>query len=145
MLAISANGFMHQIYFKPFHHHFETLSLVIVFRKTSVFNEKLIDQMLLRHFQHFFISRSDLRLQIPGRWTQQTSGNLNPGKDPFTRDKSTVSNNFARLALQPGACIIKLITTVIYGFSKKLEYLSLNTRLGWKRSLRTNTSLLQNP
>ncbi len=32
-----------------------------------------------------------------------------------------------------GACIIKLITAVIYGFRNKLEYLSLNTRLGWKR------------
>ena len=38
-----------------------------------------------------------------------------------------------------GACIIKLITAVIYGFHNKLECLSLNTRLGWKSSPRTNT------
>jgi len=31
-----------------------------------------------------------------------------------------------------GACIITLITTIIYGFRNKLERLSLNTRLGWK-------------
>ncbi len=31
-----------------------------------------------------------------------------------------------------GACIIKLITAVIYGFRNKLECLSLNTRLVWK-------------
>ncbi len=38
-----------------------------------------------------------------------------------------------------GACIIKLITAVIYGFGNKLECLSLNTRLGWKGLLGTNT------
>ncbi len=32
----------------------------------------------------------------------------------------------------PGACIIKLITAVIYSFHNKLECLTLNTRLGWK-------------
>ncbi len=32
----------------------------------------------------------------------------------------------------PGACIIKYITTLIYGFHNKLGCLSLNTRLGWK-------------
>jgi hypothetical protein len=32
----------------------------------------------------------------------------------------------------PGACIIKLINAVIYGFCYKLECFSLNTRLGWK-------------
>ncbi len=31
-----------------------------------------------------------------------------------------------------GACIIKLITAVIYDFRNKLECLSVNTRLGWK-------------
>ena len=41
--------------------------------------------------------------------------------------------------LAPGACIIKLITAVIYGFRNKLECLSLNTRLGWKRLPGTNT------
>ncbi len=30
------------------------------------------------------------------------------------------------------ACIIKLITVVVYGFCNKLERLSLNTRLDWK-------------
>ncbi len=39
----------------------------------------------------------------------------------------------------PAACIIKLITTVIYGFLNKLECLSLNTKLGWKRLPGTNT------
>ncbi len=39
----------------------------------------------------------------------------------------------------PGACIIKLITAVIYSFRNKLECLSLNTRLDWKRLPGTNT------
>jgi len=39
----------------------------------------------------------------------------------------------------PGACIIKLNTVVINGFRNKLECLSLNTRLGWKRSPGKNT------
>jgi len=43
----------------------------------------------------------------------------------------------------PGACIIKLIMAVIYGFRKKLERLSLNTRQGWKGLPGTNTSLLR--
>ena len=34
------------------------------------------------------------------------------------------------MVLKPGACIIKFITAVIYGFRNKLECLSLNTRLG---------------
>ncbi len=38
-----------------------------------------------------------------------------------------------------GACIINLITAVIYGFPKQLECLSLNTRLGWKGLPGTNT------
>ncbi len=38
-----------------------------------------------------------------------------------------------------GACIIKLITAVIYGFRNKLEHLSLNTRLGLKDLPGTNT------
>ncbi len=42
------------------------------------------------------------------------------------------------LARTSGACIIKLIAAVIYGFRNKLECLSLNTRLGWK-CLGTNT------
>jgi hypothetical protein len=37
------------------------------------------------------------------------------------------------------ACIIKLITAVIYGFHNKLECLSLNARLGWKGLPGTNT------
>ncbi len=36
------------------------------------------------------------------------------------------------MKLTPGACIIKLITTVIYGFLNKLECLTLNTRQGWE-------------
>ncbi len=39
----------------------------------------------------------------------------------------------------PGACIIKLLTAVIYGFRHKLECLSLNTRLNWKGLPGTNT------
>ncbi len=37
------------------------------------------------------------------------------------------------------ACIIKLITAVIYGFRNKLECLTLKTRLSWKGLPRTNT------
>jgi hypothetical protein len=36
------------------------------------------------------------------------------------------------IKLRPGACIIKIITVVIYSFRTKLECLSLNTRLDWK-------------
>jgi len=39
----------------------------------------------------------------------------------------------------PEACIIKLITAVIYGFPIKLECLTLNNRLGWKGLPETNT------
>jgi len=39
----------------------------------------------------------------------------------------------------PGASIIKLFKAVIYSFRNKLEYLSLNTRLGWKGFPETNT------
>ncbi len=45
-----------------------------------------------------------------------------------------------RLLQQPGACIIKLITAVIYGFRNKLERLSLNTRLAWKGLPGTNST-----
>ncbi len=45
----------------------------------------------------------------------------------------------------PGACIIKLITAVIYGFRNKLECLSLNTRLGWKGLPDEHSSFLQKP
>jgi hypothetical protein len=38
-----------------------------------------------------------------------------------------------------GACIIKLIAAVIYGFCNKLKCLSLNNRLVWKCSPGTNT------
>ncbi len=36
------------------------------------------------------------------------------------------------MRLTPEACIINLITAVIYGFRNKLEYLYLSRRLGWK-------------
>ncbi len=39
----------------------------------------------------------------------------------------------------PEACIIILITAVIYGFLNKLECFSLNTKHGWKGSPGTNT------
>jgi hypothetical protein len=42
----------------------------------------------------------------------------------------------------PGACIIKLITVVIYGFRYKLDFLSRNTRLGCKGLPVTNTLLI---
>jgi hypothetical protein len=52
-------------------------------------------------------------------------------------------NKLARLSTEsfflPGACIIKLITAIIYGFRNKLECLSLNTRLGLKGLQGTNT------
>jgi hypothetical protein len=38
-----------------------------------------------------------------------------------------------------GACIIKLITAVIYDSRNKLECLSLNTKLSWKHLPGTNT------
>ncbi len=37
------------------------------------------------------------------------------------------------------ACITKLITAVIYCFHNKLEWSTLNTRLGWKGLPGTNT------
>ncbi len=43
------------------------------------------------------------------------------------------------LMKQSEACIIKLITAVIYGFRNKLECLSLNTRLGRNGLPGTNT------
>ncbi len=41
--------------------------------------------------------------------------------------------------MTPWACIIKLITAVIYSFRNELECLSLNTRIGWKDLPGTNT------
>jgi hypothetical protein len=41
--------------------------------------------------------------------------------------------------VSPGACIIKCIAAVIYGFCFKLEHLSLNTRLDLKGLPGTNT------
>ena len=41
--------------------------------------------------------------------------------------------------IPPGTCIIKLITAIIYGFRDMLEFLSTNTRLGWKGLPGTNT------
>jgi hypothetical protein len=43
------------------------------------------------------------------------------------------------IVLAPGACIIKLITAVIYGLRNKLECLSLNIRLGWEGLAGANT------
>ncbi len=45
----------------------------------------------------------------------------------------------ANCSTTTGACIIKLITAVIYGFRIKLECLCLNTRLDWKGLPGTNT------
>ncbi len=44
-----------------------------------------------------------------------------------------------RYAECPGACMIKLITAVIYGFCNKLECVLVNTRLSWKGLPVTNT------
>jgi hypothetical protein len=41
--------------------------------------------------------------------------------------------------ISPGACIIKLIMAVIYGFRDKLDCLYLNTRLSLKGLPGTNT------
>ena len=48
-------------------------------------------------------------------------------------------NVMAAKSSHPRACIIKLISVVIYGFRTKLECLSLNTRQGWKGLPGTNT------
>ncbi len=48
-----------------------------------------------------------------------------------------VTRLFAYVTL--GASVIKIITAVIYVFHNKLEYLSLNTKLGWKGLPGTNT------
>jgi hypothetical protein len=39
----------------------------------------------------------------------------------------------------PGAFAIKLFRAVIYSFRNRLEFLSLNTRAGWKDLPGTNT------
>ncbi len=46
---------------------------------------------------------------------------------------------YLQMRNKPGACIIKRITAVIYGFRNELGCLSLNTRLGWKDLPGTNT------
>jgi hypothetical protein len=47
-------------------------------------------------------------------------------------DTATITAVKSFIVQAPGACIIKLITAVIYGFRNKQECLTLNTRLGWK-------------
>jgi hypothetical protein len=47
--------------------------------------------------------------------------------------------SFVKHTIPAGGCIIKLIMAIIYSFRNKLECLSLNTRLGWKRSPGTKT------
>ncbi len=44
-------------------------------------------------------------------------------------DTVTVKHVRVLIGLTTGACIIKLIAAVIYGFRNKLECLSVNTRL----------------
>jgi hypothetical protein len=51
---------------------------------------------------------------------------------------ATLKSLMQSLQVGPGACILKLITTVIYGFHNKLVFV-LNTRLGWKGLPGTNT------
>jgi hypothetical protein len=63
------------------------------------------------------------------------------------RSKSSSEGSLARccsfLSLlgsnTPGIYIIKLASAVIYAFCNKLEYLSINPRLGWKGLPGTNT------
>ncbi len=70
---------------------------------------------------------------------------LSPSVMTVTVSKFNIAskNNECTLKLDiqdiSGACIIKLITAVIYGFHNKLDFLSLNTRLGWKGFSGTNT------
>jgi hypothetical protein len=43
------------------------------------------------------------------------------------------------MSMTLGPLIIKIITAIIYCFLNKLEYFSLNARLGWKGLQGTNT------
>jgi hypothetical protein len=63
---------------------------------------------------------------------------LNIHEQTVENIRTIVSRNSWKWRI-PGACIIKLITAVIYGFRNKLECLSLKTRLGWKSLPGTNT------
>ncbi len=58
------------------------------------------------------------------RWRRVTSGGIKKIKIRASqiREHPTVITNTT-----PGACIIKLITAVIYGFRNKLECLSLES------------------
>jgi hypothetical protein len=60
------------------------------------------------------------------KWSSLQKALVNLFPKPFVR-------------ITPGACIIKLITAVIYGFHNKPEPLSLNTKLDWKGLPGTNT------
>jgi len=53
-------------------------------------------------------------------------------KESDDRLGKRVEDGFAWTQARPGACIIKLITAVIYGFRSKLECLSLNTNKAGK-------------
>ncbi len=57
---------------------------------------------------------------------------------PLTALHPAVANTIKTFT-SPGACIIKPIMAVIYDFRNKLNCMSLNTRLGWKRLPGTNT------
>ncbi len=57
----------------------------------------------------------------------------------FKNINNSLNKNIYSYLETSGACIIKLITAVIYGFCNMLECLSINTRLGWKCSPGTNT------
>ncbi len=54
-------------------------------------------------------------------------------------DRGIVYAEISFMKLIPGACIIKVVTDVIYGFCNKLECLSINTRLSWIGWPGTNT------
>ncbi len=72
------------------------------------------------------------------RWTQH-SKKRTLGKNNTQTGLGNSYKWISSYLKPPGACIIKLITAVIYSFCNKLECLSLYTRLGWKGLPGTNT------
>jgi len=77
------------------------------------------------------LSYTNMHKKTEQRENKEVSRRMSHSKHRITyytrkfKTKVTTSNT-------PGACIIKLSTTVIYGFRNKLDRLSPNTRLGLK-------------
>jgi hypothetical protein len=98
--------------------------------KTQIFGEK-------KTKKKFFLKISTI---VSKKSVNQVSKNsisiLNSNFDNSVEEKDSVffwKIGPGQIGVEtPGACIIKLIRAVIYGFRNKLECLSLNTRLGWK-------------